>query len=131
MASQHDIPNELISLAELHLPLYTSTAEAQGIPEAAMTLTQKLIGAKGLVGSQRQSTTATSPVFNNAIAWVSRSGGDDWRAAFAKICCPSNPQWWRQHKSAEFMRLQLEHLGCNCLARNSSCIPRDSIQIPR
>ena len=64
-----------------------------------------------------QSTKPLAEI-NNAIAWVSRSGQDDWRAAFAqKFCALATHSGGGGDKVLLAMRTQMEHLGCNVLAR--------------
>jgi|SaaInlStandDraft_1057018.scaffolds.fasta_scaffold03829_4 chromate reductase, NAD(P)H dehydrogenase (quinone) len=109
---------EVLDLVDLNLPLYSAKAEEVGLPEAAKELTAKLLDASSLVVVAPEYNGSIPPVFNNAIAWVSRSGGTDWRAAFnGKVAALATHSGGGGQKVLMAIRGQLEHLGCTCVAR--------------
>jgi chromate reductase len=111
--------SKMIDLEELELPLYTPTGEANGIPERAQELTKTLIDAKGMIVIGPEYNGSIPPIVNNAIAWVSRSGGDDWRGAFnGKFAVVGTHSGGGGIKVVGAMRAQLEHLGTTVLARS-------------
>jgi NAD(P)H-dependent FMN reductase len=117
-ASASGIPSELVRLATCHFPLYTTEAEGDGVPESVLALTRSMQQANGFVVIAPEYNGSLPPVLNNAIAWVSRSGGDDWRSAFGKkFAALATHSGGGGEKVLSAMRQQLEHLGCNCLAR--------------
>ena len=117
-ASSIDFSAEVINLVELNLPLYSAEAEGNGAPEAAITLRDKLIVAKTIITVAPEYNGSTPPVLSNAIAWVSRSGDDNWRSAFAKkFGAVATHSGGGGQKVLNVMRLQLEHLGTNVIAR--------------
>lgn len=110
--------SEVINLVELQLPLYSAEAEANEAPEAAISLRDKLIKAKSIITVAPEYNGSTPPVLSNAIAWVSRSGSDDWRGAFAKkFAAVATHSGGGGQKVLNVMRIQLEHLGTNVIAR--------------
>jgi NAD(P)H-dependent FMN reductase len=117
LAASLGIPCEVLNLVSCDLPLYSAAAEASGVPDAVLSLAEKVRGASGFVFVAPEYNGSLPPVLNNAIAWVSRSG-DDWREAFAKkFAALATHSGGGGHKVLASMRQQLEHLGCNCLAR--------------
>ncbi len=109
---------ELIDLVDLDLPLYSTTKEKEGIPAQAKELTAKFIAMKGFIFLAPEYNGSMPPAVNNAVAWISRSGGEDWRGAFnGKLAIVGTHSGGGGHKVVEAMRKQLEHLGCNVLAR--------------
>jgi len=110
--------HQVIDLVSEGLPLYSTEEEKNGIPEAAETLTNRLIAADGLVLIAPEYNGSIPPVLTNAIAWISRSGGDDWREAFAgKMGAVATHSGGGGQKVLLALRTQLEHLGTNVLAR--------------
>ncbi|MFG1494206.1 NADPH-dependent FMN reductase [Halobacteriovorax sp. GFR7] len=73
---------EIVKISDYKLPLYTAEEEKNGIPEDGVKLTEKFIAAKGFVFLTPEYNGSVTPSFINAIAWVSRSGGESWREAF-------------------------------------------------
>ena len=58
------------------------------------------------------------PVLNNAVAWISRGGGDDWRQAFnQKYAVVATHSGGGGLHVLKAMRSQWEYLGCTVLAR--------------
>jgi chromate reductase, NAD(P)H dehydrogenase (quinone) len=110
--------HEVINLVAENLPLYCVEAEKDGIPEQAKILTQKLSDANAFVFIAPEYNGGVPPVLSNAIAWISRSGGDDWRAAFSeKMAAVATHSGGGGAKVLSVMRSQLEHLGTNVIAR--------------
>jgi len=102
---------ELINLESLNLPLYNPDKEAEGIPDQAQELTQKLINAKLIIALAPEYNGSLPPVFTNAICWVSRSG-DDWRGSFNhKLGLVGTRSGGGGQKLITVLRTQLEHLG--------------------
>jgi NAD(P)H-dependent FMN reductase len=55
---------------------------------------------------------------SNAIAWISRAGGEDWRNAFnGKYAAVATHSGGGGQKVLSAMRSQLQHLGTTVLAR--------------
>ena len=113
-----DMEAELICLEDLNLPLYTPSKEADGEVKEAKDLTEKLIAANGLILVAPEYNGSIPAVTINAISWVSRSGGEDWRAAFnGKIAVVATHSGGGGAKVCSAMRQQLEHLGSVVLPR--------------
>jgi len=108
----------LINLEDLNLPVYTPPAEEEGIPEKAKELAKILIESQGMIFLAPEYNGSIPPITNNAVAWVSRTG-DDWRGAFNnKFAVVGTHSGGGGLKVCQAMRAQLEHVGCNVLARN-------------
>lgn len=109
---------EIINLEELNLPLYTPPEQKKGVPEKVAQLTEKLTASKGTVWLAPEYNGSIPPVVTNAIAWVSTSGGDDWRDAFNyRYAVVGTHSGGGGAKLAGAMKQQLEHLGTTVLAR--------------
>lgn len=108
----------LVNLEEVDLPLYTPEREDLGIPTEAKELSLQLQESHGLVLCAPEYNGSIPPIVTNAIAWVSRTGGD-WRVAFnEKVGIVGTHSGGGGIKVCQAMRLQLEHLGCLVLPRN-------------
>lgn len=119
-----DCPAEIVDLVELNLPLYSGKAEQEGVPEIAVELTTRIAEAKALVVVSPEYNGSIPPVFSNSLAWVSRSGGSNWREAFTgKWAALATHSGGGGQKVLQAIRGQLEHLGCNCLARTLLTYP--------
>lgn len=124
-----DMKGEIVDLVDLDLPLYSAKKEAEGIPPAASQLTEKLVGAQSLVVIAPEYNGSLPPSFNNAIAWVSRSGGKDWREAFnGKVAALASHSGGGGQKVLQALRGQLEHLGCTCIARTLLTNPQKPLR---
>ena len=108
----------LINLEDLNLPVYTPSAEEEGIPEKAKELAKLLIDRAGMSFVGPEYNGSIPPIINNAVAWVSRTG-EDWRGAFNnKFAVVGTHSGGGGLKVCQAMRGQLEHVGCNVLARS-------------
>lgn len=108
----------LINLVELELPLYTSRSDAQYKGEDLLRNELPLINqANGFVFIAPEYNGSTPPVFNNFLAWLSRSS-KDWRHSLngkpAAIATFSGGGGFNVLLS---MRTQLAFIGMNVLGR--------------
>lgn len=109
---------ELFDLEQEVLPLYSPSAEKDGIPELAQKFTKSLSESKGIILVAPEYNGSIPPNVSNMIAWVSRSG-DDWRAAFnGKFAIVATHSGGGGLKVVDAMRRQLEHIGSTVLARS-------------
>lgn len=112
-----DAQAEIVNLVELDLPLYSTKAEANGIPEKAVELSKKMIDANAVFFVAPEYNGSIPPCLNNMIAWVSRSG-DDWRGAFnGKIAGIATHSGGGGLTVLAAMRAQLSYLGMNVIGR--------------
>lgn len=117
LADKAGFTSELVNLVDLKLPLYSTSEEESAIPEAALTLAKKCIEADSLIFIAPEYNGSVPPVFNNTIAWISRSG-DRWRDAFN-----GKPALIATHSGGGgahvlmAMRQQLAFIGANVLGR--------------
>jgi chromate reductase len=108
----------LINLVELDLPLYTSRADAKFKGEDLLKNELPLISdAHGFIFIAPEYNGSTPPVFNNFLAWLSRSS-KDWRQYLngkpAAIATFSGGGGFNVLLS---MRTQLAFIGMNVLGR--------------
>ena len=109
---------ELICLEDFELPIYTPTAEKEGIPAQAIELTEVFTRARSLIICAPEYNGSLPPILNNAIAWISRSGNEDWRASFnGKPAVVVTHSGGGGLKVTQAMRSQLEHLGAVVIPR--------------
>ncbi len=116
------IENDVVSLMDLKLPLYSTLEEEEnGVPSEAMYLGEKLLNADSFFMISPEYNGGMAPVLNNAIAWVSRASGDDWRKVFnQKFSAIGTHSGGPGTKCLGVMDTMLTHLGCNVLARRVS-----------
>ncbi|MEQ3709741.1 MAG: NADPH-dependent FMN reductase [Tateyamaria sp.] len=65
--------------ADLRMPLYDGDLEeAEGIPQAAVTLSEQIATADAVIMSTPEYNKGPSGVLKNALDWVSRTKGGPW-----------------------------------------------------
>lgn len=118
LCQELEAESELLVLEDFNLPLYSSRVEeSDGIPDKAVELTNKLKKSQGLIIAGPEYNGSIAPMLNNAIAWISRAD-EDWRAAFKnKFALIMSHSGGGGQKVVLAMKQQLEHIGCNTLAR--------------
>lgn len=110
---------EGICLEDFPLPVYSPTEEGNGVPENALKLTELFSKASGLVVLAPEYNGSIPPILTNAIAWISRSGNEDWRAAFnGKPVVVGTHSGGGGIKVCQAMRSQFEHLGSVVIPRH-------------
>lgn len=117
-AEEESASTEIICLEDLDLPLFTpSNKDANGVSEATLKLTQKLIDADALILLSPEYNGSIPPVVTNAIAWMSVAG-EGFREAFnGRFAVVGTHSGGGGFKVVEAMRSQLNHLGMIVLAR--------------
>lgn len=109
---------EIVNLVDLDLPLYSTRAEESGIPQVALEIAEKLCAARGLIVVAPEYNGSMPPSLNNMIAWVSRSGNEDWRRAFnAKVTAIATFSGGGGASVLAAMRSQFAYLGANVIGR--------------
>lgn len=112
------IPHHLINLVELNLPLYTSRSEAQYKGEELLkNELPHLKAATGFIFISPEYNGGTPPVFNNFLAWVSRSSSD-WREFLnSKPALIATFSGGGGFNVLQAMRTQLAFIGMNVMGR--------------
>ena len=110
---------QVINLEELNLPLFSPPKQKEGTPDKVEWLSEQLINSKGTVWLAPEYNGSIPPCVTNAVAWVSTSGGEDWRNAFnyRYAVVGTHSGGGGAHYVAS-MKIQLEHLGTTVLARS-------------
>lgn len=117
-AQELEMETKVICLEDYDLPVYTPTREKDGIPAAAIELTKLFSSASSLIFCAPEYNGSIPPIVNNAIAWISRSGSEDWRMAFnGKPAVVATHSGGGGLKVTQAMRAQLEHLGAVVIPR--------------
>ncbi|EQC47977.1 NADPH-dependent FMN reductase [Bacteriovorax sp. Seq25_V] len=118
-AKVDNVEFNIIRLSQYSLPLYTNDEEqANGIPQAAKDLYSELKPSHGYIFIAPEYNGSVPPIFINSIAWVSRSGNEDWREVFNE-----KPAIIATHSGGggihvlEAMQSQLSFIGVNVIAR--------------
>ncbi len=110
----------IILLPDCDLPLYTPERESESVPEAAKTLRDQLLDSRATIWVAPEYNGSIPPMVSNAIAWVSRTGGD-WRAAFnGRFAVVATHSGGPGKELLWAMRTQLQHLGVLVLPRTIS-----------
>lgn len=117
--AQHHAAINLINLVELNLPMYTAVEESQGgIPRPVLQLLPQMQQADGIVWITPEYNGGLPPVLVNFIAWLSRSGGDNWRSAFSgKKAALATHSGGNGTSALALLRLQLAYLGMNVIGQ--------------
>ncbi|QQE63945.1 NADPH-dependent oxidoreductase [Leptolyngbya sp. BL0902] len=114
-STKQGVTAEVVSLPDLHLPLYDSVVGEAG-PGLAQ-LAQALRHHRSLVVCAPEYNGSIPPVVSNAIAWLSVST-EDFRALFnGRPAALASHSGGGGQKVGLAMRQQLAHLGCNVLGR--------------
>jgi chromate reductase len=108
----------VINLVELNLPLYSSRTESQFTGEELLKKELPLItDAHGLVFIAPEYNGSTPPVFNNFLAWLSRSS-KEWRSHLnGKPAAIATFSGGGGFNVLLAMRTQLAFVGMNVLGR--------------
>lgn len=108
----------VINLVDLDLPLYTSRAdEKYKAPDLLGSHYQSILDAKGLVFIAPEYNGSTPPVFNNFLAWLSRST-KNWRESLnGKPAVIATFSGGGGFHVLHAMRSQLSFIGMNVLGR--------------
>ncbi|MCP4911577.1 MAG: NAD(P)H-dependent oxidoreductase [Oligoflexia bacterium] len=110
---------EVVNLEDFDLPVYTSPGEGKGIPADALKLTDMFTSCAGYLVLAPEYNGSIPPIVTNAVAWISRSGNEDWRASFnGKFAVVGTHSGGGGLKVCQAMRAQFEHLGSVVLPRN-------------
>ena len=121
---------DIIDLVSLNLPLYTPDAEELGIPEEVHKYKAQIKQAQGFVFSVPEYNGGVPPVVTNFLAWISRSGGDDWREAFngkpAAIASFSGGGGFQVLIS---LRTQLSYIGLNTIGRQVRATYKEDLNL--
>ncbi len=107
----------VVELESLKLPLYTPDQEALGIPDAARELSDRWTEARSFCLVAPEYNGSTPTVLNNAINWVSRTGGN-WRESFQnKPVLLASSSGGPAPRLIQAMTSQCQHLGAVVLPR--------------
>ena len=116
--STKSINSTVLDLVSLELPLYTPAEEAKGIPEAVFKYKELMDSAKGFVFVVPEYNGGVPPVVTNLIAWISRSGDQNWRSSFnAKPAGIASFSGSGGIQALVSLRTQLSYIGLNVIGR--------------
>ncbi|MBC76039.1 MAG: NADPH-dependent FMN reductase [Halobacteriovoraceae bacterium] len=112
------VKSTVLDLVSLNLPLYTPTEEVRGIPKAVLQYKELMDNAKGFVFVVPEYNGGVPPVVTNFIAWISRSGDQDWRSTFnAKPAGIASFSGSGGVQALVSLRTQLSYIGLNVIGR--------------
>lgn len=114
---KHNAQVSLLNLVELNLPLYSTVAESHHKAEVLVAPFKDQLDADGFVFVSPEYNGSTPPVFNNFLAWVSRST-KNWRDTFnTKTGMIATASAGNGLQALSIMRLQLSFIGMNIIGR--------------
>ena len=117
IARSAKLESGVLELESLKLPLYTPEQEILGIPDAARELSDRWTEARSFCLVAPEYNGSTPPVLNNAINWVSRTGGN-WRESFQnKPVLLASSSGGPAPRLIQAMTSQCQHLGAIVLPR--------------
>lgn len=109
---------QIVNLVELDLPLYSNVTEAKGTPSSIIDCIKLLEKAEGIVLTAPEYNGGIPPVVTNFIAWISRSGQEDWRSCFnGRAAAIGTHSGGGGMQVLNAMRMQLSYLGVNVVGR--------------
>ncbi len=110
--------NEILDLIQLALPMYTPDEEAKGVPQKVHDIVKTFEAAKGFVFVTPEYNGSIPPILSNLIAWISRSGTEDWRQSFnAKPVALGTFSGSGGIQALMFLRSQLAYIGADVIGR--------------
>jgi NAD(P)H-dependent FMN reductase len=114
---KHNAQVSLLNLVELNLPLYSTVAESHHKAEVLVAPFKDQLDADGFIFVSPEYNVSTPPVFNNFLAWVSRST-KNWRDTFnSKTGMIATASAGNGLQALSIMRLQLSFIGMNIIGR--------------
>lgn len=118
ISKEYEASFEVVNLLDLDLPLYSSKAEADGTPKDATFITTKFMNAQGFIFLAPEYNGSVPPALNNTIAWISRSGNDNWRDALnTKPVVLGTHSGGGGNHVLMAMQEQFAFIGCNIIGR--------------
>ena len=113
----HNVEVNLLNLVDLDLPLYSTVAETRHQAEVLVAPFKEKLNADGFIFVSPEYNGSTPPVFNNFLAWTSRST-KSWRETFNdKTALIATASAGNGVQALSIMRLQLSFIGMNVLGR--------------
>lgn len=114
---KHNAQVSLLNLVELNLPLYSTVAESHHKAEVLVAPFKEKLDVDGFIFVSPEYNGSTPPVFNNFLAWVSRST-KNWRDTFnTKTGMIATASAGNGLQALSIMRLQLSFIGMNIIGR--------------
>lgn len=114
---KHNAQVSLLNLVELNLPLYSTTAESHHKAEVLVAPFKDQLDVDAFVFVAPEYNGSTPPVFNNFLAWVSRST-KNWRETFnSKTGMIATSSAGNGIQVLSIIRMQLAFIGMNIIGR--------------
>ena len=116
--TKNNIESEILDLVSMDIPLYTPIEEAKGIPKSVFEQKEIFDKADGFVFAIPEYNGGIPPVVTSLLAWISRSGDENWRASFnGKPAALSSFSGSGGFQMLISLRTQLSYLGFNTIGR--------------
>lgn len=114
---KHGANASLLNLVDLDLPLYSTVAETRHQAEVLVAPFKEKLDVDAFVFVSPEYNGSTPPVFNNFLAWVSRST-KNWRETFnSKNAMVATASAGNGIQAITIMRMQLAFIGMNIMGR--------------
>jgi len=128
--SDNDVQSEVIDLVSLNIPLYTPVEESNGIPEKVLKYKEIFDKAEGFVFAIPEYNGGVPPVVTSLIAWISRSGDDNWRNSFnGKPAALASFSGSGGIQALISLRTQLSYIGLNTIGRQVRATYKEELKI--
>ena len=128
--SDNDVQSEVIDLVSLNIPLYTPVEESNGIPEKVLKYKEIFDKAEGFVFALPEYNGGVPPVVTSLIAWISRSGDDNWRNSFnGKPAALASFSGSGGIQALISLRTQLSYIGLNTIGRQVRATYKEELKI--
>lgn len=128
--TENDVESEVLDLVSLNIPLYTPVEESNGIPEKVFIYKEMFDKAEGFVFVIPEYNGGVPPVVTSLIAWISRSGDQDWRKSFnGKPAALASFSGNGGIQVLISLRSQLSYIGLNTIGRQVRATYKEELKI--
>lgn len=125
-----NIKTKIVDVISMNLPLYTPVEENKGIPKKVLEDLEIFDNAKSYVFIAPEYNGGVPPTLSNLIAWISRSGNDDWRKYFnGKSAAIASFSGGGGIQMLAALRLQLSYIGLNVVGRQVRATFREELNL--
>lgn len=127
---KREVESIVVDIVSLGIPLYTPVEELRGVPEVIREYRELFRSAAGFVFVTPEYNGGVPPSVTNLIAWVSRSGGEDWRQVFnGKPAALASFSGSGGIQALISLRTQLSYIGLNTIGRQVRATYKEELKL--
>lgn len=128
--TKKDIESVVVDIVSLDIPLYTPLEELRGIPEVVNNYKELFDKAEGFVFVIPEYNGGVPPAVTSLIAWISRSGDDNWRQTFnGKPAALASFSGSGGIQALISLRTQLSYIGLNTIGRQVRATYKEELRL--